>query len=87
MSSADPEKVVDSEQSSTQAVFTDNGIDKQQDVTEDKEHRGRGRQNEPNDEHMQEERPAKWSMGILNDTETNEVPGMSTRRSALRAVH
>lgn len=82
MSPADSEKAVDSEQSSTQIVPIDHGVDGKQDSKEETNGRKQENGHEP-----QEVRPTKWSMGILNDTETNEVPGMSVRRSILGATY
>ena len=38
------------------------------------------------DPEAQERRPAKWSLGILNDKQTDEVPGMSNAFSLLAPI-
>lgn len=44
--------------------------------------------NDPEIDNAKEEngRPTKWSMGVLNDPETHEVPGMNPAHFSLRSV-
>ena len=37
------------------------------------------------DEEKAASKPAKWSLGVLNDTETDEVPGMFMLDSEVRS--
>ncbi len=40
----------------------------------------------PNGPEEEEGRPTKWSMGVLNDRKTHEVPGMQLTALAIRLV-